>query len=46
MYYDLDDRPMALSRGQYGVKHVDGKIVYLDINGNEMFDLNNSISSS
>lgn len=41
MFYDPHGQPVALSRGQYGLKHVNGIKVYLDINGKEMFDLNN-----
>ena len=40
-YYDLEGKPFALSEGQYGIKNEGGQIVYLDINGNEMFNLKN-----
>jgi hypothetical protein len=41
MYYDESGNQVSLSHGQYGIKHVNGKIVYLDKNGKEFFDLNN-----
>lgn len=41
MYYDADGLPVALSHGQYGVKHVNGKKIYLNKDGKEFFNLNN-----
>ncbi len=41
IYYDESGNQVLLSRGQYGIKHVNGKRVYLDKNGKEFFDLNN-----
>ena len=41
MYYDETGSPVALSAGQYGIKHVDGQRVYLDRDGREIFNLNN-----
>ena len=41
MYYDLYGEQVALSHGQYGIKYVNGKKIYIDKNGNEFFELNN-----
>lgn len=41
MYLDDNGNQIALSHGQYGIKYVDGKEIYLDINGNEFFELSN-----
>ena len=42
-YYDEKGEPTALSRGQYGQKRVDGKPVFLDRKGREMFALRNRL---
>lgn len=46
MYYDIYGQPAALSHGQYGIRHVDGKNIYLDINGREIFSLNNYLHNN
>ena len=38
-YLDQNGNPIALVRGQYGVKYVGDKTVFLDINGKEYFNL-------
>lgn len=43
MYFDLNDNPIRLSEGQYGILYRDGKKIYLDRNGNELFNLRLSI---
>lgn len=45
MYFDLDGEQISLSRGQYGVKRVDGKKLYLDIEGNSTFELSNYLNN-
>ena len=40
MYFDETGSSVSLSAGQYGIKRFDGKRVYLDKNGREIFDLN------
>lgn len=40
-YYDLDGKPFALSEGQYGVKKEDGRTVYLNEDGKEIFNIKN-----
>ena len=39
MYFDLDGSPVSLSEGQYGVRYINGKQVYLDQNGQEQFNI-------
>ncbi len=39
MYFDIDGNPMPLADGQYGIKIANGKTVYLDQNGHEMFSI-------
>ena len=38
-YYDLEGNPYALSDSQYGIKRVNNEIVYLDKDGNEVFNV-------
>ena len=38
-YLDIDGQPFKLSEGQYGTKTTNGQIVYLDVNGNEQFNI-------
>ena len=40
-YYDLSGQPYALPEGQYGIRNDSGRTVYLDQNGNELFNLKN-----
>ena len=46
MYYDIHGQPAALSHRQYGIRHADGKKIYLDINGQEMFSLDNYLHNN
>lgn len=39
MYFDENGEPLSLSEGQYGVCYKDGKILYLDRNGREQFNI-------
>ena len=43
-YYDANDKPIALSRGQYGSRTVNGQIIYVDARGKEIFDLHNYLN--
>ena len=42
-YYDEEGNPIALSLGQYGTKRVNGKTIYIDRKGREMFALRNHL---
>lgn len=42
-YYDEEGNPIALSLGQYGTKRVNGKMIYIDRKGREMFALRNHL---
>lgn len=44
-YYDNEDRPTALSRGQYGVLHIGRFSFYLNASGRYKFDVNNMFSN-
>ena len=39
LYYDENDKPIALSEKQYGVRYQEDKKIYLDSQGNELFNL-------
>lgn len=39
MYFDREGNPVSLSEGQYGVRYISGKQVYLDQNGLEQFNI-------
>ena len=41
MYFDQEGEPIRLSEGQYGILKQDGKTIYLDANGNRLFQLKN-----
>lgn len=45
-YYDADGKPVMLSEGQYGIMNKHNKKLYLDQNGNEIFNLRNSLYNS
>ena len=45
-YYDEDGNPVMLSEGQYGLMNISNKKIYLDQNGNEVFNLRNSLYNS
>ncbi len=45
-YYDLNGKPIALEKGQYGVKYIGNKRKYLDINGKELFQLDNFMDNN
>lgn len=38
-YYDVEGEPVALNRGQYGIRYVGNKTIYLNENGNKIFIL-------
>ncbi|QTE71036.1 VanZ family protein [Clostridiales bacterium FE2011] len=38
-YYNLEGKPISLSEGQYGIKKDDGYTVYLNKNGEKVFNL-------
>ena len=40
-YLDIEWNPIALSEGQYGIKQIYGKTIYLDRDGKEIFNLKN-----
>ena len=44
-YYDEKGNPTALSLGQYGTKRVNGKMIYINRKGREMFVLRNHLFS-
>ena len=46
MYFDASGEPVRLSEGQYGIKYVDGRIVYLNRNGNKLFNLKLALYNS
>ncbi len=41
MYYDAEDQPVALTKGQYGTLRADGKTILLDADGEPFFHLGN-----
>ena len=41
LYYDINNNPFRMSEGQYGEKKKDGRIVYLNADGTEQFNLRN-----
>ena len=43
MYFDINNNPIGLSEGQYGIMYRDGKTYYLDINGNELFNIKRTL---
>ncbi len=45
MYYDLDGNQVALSQGQYGIRNVNGRTVYLDRNGRPIVNLYNAVEN-
>ena len=40
-YYDTDGMPVSLSDGQYGYRVENGETIYLDSEGNDLFNLKN-----
>lgn len=40
MYYDIKGNPISLFNGRYGIKHINGRIIGLDKNSKEIFDIN------
>ena len=42
-YYDEKGEPTALSLGQYGTKRLDGRMIYINRKGREMFVLRNHL---
>ncbi len=45
-YFDINGVPFSLPEGQYGLKSTDNRVVYLDENGNEQFNLKNLLYNS
>lgn len=45
-YYDRNGNPARLSEGQYGLMNIHGKRIYLDKQGNEVFNLRNLLYNS
>lgn len=45
MYYDIEGNPVALSEGQYGYRIEDGGKIYIDSEGNAVFNLRNYLYS-
>ena len=45
-YYDVSGKPVSLSEGQYAVMIMDGNEIYLDADGNRVFNLRNFLYSS
>lgn len=45
-YYDSEGKPVFLSEGQYGIKKIGNKTIYLDAEGNEMWNLRNFLHSN
>ena len=41
LYYDINGNPFRMSEGQYGTKIENGKIVYLNADGTEQFNIKN-----
>lgn len=44
MYYDQSGNPIALSKGQYGIKHIDKTNLLLDKDGHIMFCIDNILN--
>ncbi len=44
-YLDIDGEPFSLSEGQYGVGTINGHTIYLDANGDELFNIKNLLYS-
>lgn len=45
-YYDISGNPVSLSEGQFGIENKGKKRVYIDSEGNEIFNLKNYLNSS
>ena len=45
-FYDISGEPVSLSEGQYAVMIIDGKEVYLDADGNRLFNLRQFLYSN
>ena len=41
MYYDMQGNPLPLLEGQYGIKNIGNHTIYLNRNGEEIFNLKN-----
>ena len=46
MYFDESGQPVRLSEGQYGIKYEDGRAVYLNKNGTELFNFKLALYNS
>lgn len=44
-YYDINGNAISLSEGQYGVSHIEGETIYLNENGQRVFNLRQYIYS-
>ena len=45
-YYDLEGNPVSLAEGQYGYRIEDGAKIYLDSEGNDIYNLRNYLYSN
>ena len=46
LYFDIYNKPVKLSEGQYGQIKQDGKLIYTDANGNAIFNLKNFLHAN
>lgn len=44
MYYDANEKPVALKKGQYGIKTYNDCTLYLDKNGNIQYSIDNMLN--
>ncbi|MEE1400216.1 MAG: VanZ family protein [Bulleidia sp.] len=44
MYYDANERPVSLKKGQYGIKRYNDCSLYLDKNGNIQYSIDNMLN--
>ena len=42
-YYHSDGSPAKLTEGQYGIRYLDGKLIYLDQNGQEIINIRRTL---
>lgn len=42
-YYDINGAPYQMPEGQYGYKNIGGEITYLDSNGNDKYNIKNTL---
>lgn len=44
MYYDANEKPVSLKKGQYGIKRYNDCTLYLDKNGNIQYSIDNMLN--